>query len=232
MVGIAALLLLLGDAGDQRYLDARLTTLTSAYESVARRLSPDAIKLRVGVMREVAHLPWEGGARAAAAALLARVVTEDRAYRVRAEACRAIGRVGTRRAIEAMYRSLFGKAGRSPRYALLYTVLPDALAEVHSRADWEWVRARVLEPSRARTAKGLVHLAAHRARAMLVLTLDGVGRARRTELVESVRPFATHEHPEVLAMWDRYAACCEYTTLADLPNADAMFPEFELVGSY
>lgn len=41
-----------------------------------------------------------------------------------------------------------------------------------------------------------------------------------------------HEHPEVLAMWGRYDECSTYGTLGDLPNADAMFPEFELLGTY
>jgi hypothetical protein len=33
-------------------------------------------------------------------------------------------------------------------------------------------------------------------------------------------------------MWARYDQCCEYGTLADLPNAAVMFPEFEFIGSY
>lgn len=41
-----------------------------------------------------------------------------------------------------------------------------------------------------------------------------------------------HQHPEVLAMWERYAACCEYVTLGDLPNASQMFPEFAYLGSH
>ncbi|MEZ5225221.1 MAG: hypothetical protein R2710_00700 [Acidimicrobiales bacterium] len=43
---------------------------------------------------------------------------------------------------------------------------------------------------------------------------------------------AAHSHPEVLEMWGRYDACCEYGTLADLPNATTMFAEFEYVGRY
>jgi len=43
---------------------------------------------------------------------------------------------------------------------------------------------------------------------------------------------AAHEHPEVLAMWERYGECCEFGTLADLPNASSMFAEFEYVDSY
>ena len=31
---------------------------------------------------------------------------------------------------------------------------------------------------------------------------------------------------------DDYDDCCTYGTLSDLQNADAMFPEFEYIGSY
>jgi len=41
-----------------------------------------------------------------------------------------------------------------------------------------------------------------------------------------------HEHPEVLAMWERYEQCCSYGTLADLPNAATLLAEFEFIGSY
>ncbi|MFO1323381.1 MAG: hypothetical protein U1F15_04885 [Burkholderiales bacterium] len=40
---------------------------------------------------------------------------------------------------------------------------------------------------------------------------------------------AAHANPEVGRLWERYAACCDYVTLADLPEARAMFPDFELV---
>ncbi len=43
---------------------------------------------------------------------------------------------------------------------------------------------------------------------------------------------AAHEHPDVIGMWQRYDACCTYGTLADLPHDDALFPEFEFIGSY
>ena len=36
-----------------------------------------------------------------------------------------------------------------------------------------------------------------------------------------------HEHPEVLAMWERYAAVCEYTPLRQLAEAKDLFAEFE-----
>ena len=40
---------------------------------------------------------------------------------------------------------------------------------------------------------------------------------------------AAHANPAVLALWKRYADCCDYVTLADLPEARAMFPGFEHV---
>lgn len=38
-----------------------------------------------------------------------------------------------------------------------------------------------------------------------------------------------HSNPEVGKLWARYAACCDYVTLADLAEAREMFPGFELV---
>ena len=38
---------------------------------------------------------------------------------------------------------------------------------------------------------------------------------------------AAHEHPEVLAMWGRYAEACEYVNLASLAEAQDMFAGFE-----
>jgi hypothetical protein len=40
---------------------------------------------------------------------------------------------------------------------------------------------------------------------------------------------AAHTNPNVLALWKRYAECCDYITLADLNEATAMFPGFALV---
>ena len=37
---------------------------------------------------------------------------------------------------------------------------------------------------------------------------------------------AAHANPEVARLWDRYAACCDYVTLRDLPEASTMFPAF------
>jgi hypothetical protein len=40
---------------------------------------------------------------------------------------------------------------------------------------------------------------------------------------------AAHHNPAVGKLWSRYSACCDYVTLADLPEAREMFPGFELV---
>ncbi len=36
-----------------------------------------------------------------------------------------------------------------------------------------------------------------------------------------------HQHPEVMAMWDRYAAVCDYTPLSELPETKDLFAQFE-----
>ncbi len=37
---------------------------------------------------------------------------------------------------------------------------------------------------------------------------------------------AAHEHADVLAMWREYEACCTYVSLADIPGASALFPDY------
>ena len=41
---------------------------------------------------------------------------------------------------------------------------------------------------------------------------------------------SAHANPAVHALWERYAACCDYITLGDLAEAKTMFPSFTLVG--
>lgn len=36
-----------------------------------------------------------------------------------------------------------------------------------------------------------------------------------------------HSHPDVQALWARYAAVCDYTPLGDLPEAKDLFASFE-----
>ncbi len=38
---------------------------------------------------------------------------------------------------------------------------------------------------------------------------------------------AAHQHPEALALWQDYAAVCDYVPLRTLPEAAAMFARFE-----
>lgn len=42
---------------------------------------------------------------------------------------------------------------------------------------------------------------------------------------------AAHHNPAVAQLWARYAACCDYVTLRDLPEAGQMFPAFAQVTS-
>jgi len=199
MGSIALCVLLLADVADEPFLAQRLAGLVESYDDQVHRQSVPSIAQRVAVIREIGHLPWSGEAREEASRFLARVIGQDRSYRVRAEAIRAIGRVGTPRALEAMYRALFDRAGRSPRYALLHTVLPDALARMEDRGDWEWIRVAVLHPALASQPSGLRRLAAHRADEMLVATIEAAGRAGRRELAADLRPFASSPDPVVRA---------------------------------
>jgi hypothetical protein len=52
------------------------------------------------------------------------------------------------------------------------------------------------------------------------------------EWVDHAAIDTAHSYPEVLSMWERYGTCCDYGTLADLPNASTVFTEFEFVDSY
>ncbi len=38
---------------------------------------------------------------------------------------------------------------------------------------------------------------------------------------------AAHASPDVLAMWDRYAAVCDYVPLHELPEAHDIFAQFK-----
>jgi hypothetical protein len=194
-----ACLLLFADVADEQFLARRLDGLVELYQEQARRQSPESVALRVGVIREIGHLQWEGAPRERAARFLSGVIGNDRAYRVRADTIRAIGRVGTRTALDAMYRAVFGRGGRSPRSALLYTVIPEALANLRAPGDWEWIHASVLEPALGRNAKGLIHLAAHRADEMIAVTIEAAGRGGRRELASTIRSFAQHADPKIRA---------------------------------
>lgn len=38
---------------------------------------------------------------------------------------------------------------------------------------------------------------------------------------------SAHTNPNVLALWDRFGKCCDFVRLADLQEAQEMFPNFE-----
>jgi hypothetical protein len=41
---------------------------------------------------------------------------------------------------------------------------------------------------------------------------------------------AAHRHPAVLAMWEEYAAVCDYVPVAQVPEAAQLFSEFTPLG--
>ncbi len=49
------------------------------------------------------------------------------------------------------------------------------------------------------------------------------------EWVSSAAIDAAHAHPEVLAMWQRFEAACDYTNLGELAEARHPFAEFEVL---
>ncbi len=84
--------------------------------------------------------------------------------------------------------------------------------------------------------------------ALLALTRDHVPALRRLGLVTDRAPVimrsraglivelfewqdgaidAAHTHPAVLAMWERYAALCDYVPLHELPETHDMFAQFK-----
>ena len=61
------------------------------------------------------------------------------------------------------------------------------------------------------------------------LTLLRAQDGTRLEIFEWASPAAidaAHSTPAGLALWERYAACCDYVTLADLPEASELFAGF------
>ncbi|MHC4548521.1 MAG: VWA domain-containing protein [Planctomycetota bacterium] len=205
-----ALLLLLADATDQAFLLERVASLGARYNRHARQQSPRAIRARLEVLSELAHLPFEGEAREKAGRLLARVVAGDRSYRVRADAARAIGRVGTGPALRAMYRTLFGPDGRTQKFALLHAVLPEALAGVRHPDDLEWISTRILKPAAAGEDSSLFRQAGPLRHALVALTLDGVARARARALGPEAAALAGAGVVEVRAAALRALAALEF----------------------
>lgn len=68
--------------------------------------------------------------------------------------------------------------------------------------------------------------------ASTVLRADDGTIIEHFEWVDQAAIDTAHGHPEVLGMWGRFGECCDYGTLAELPNASSLFPEFEHLGSH
>ncbi|MHC4972380.1 MAG: VWA domain-containing protein [Planctomycetota bacterium] len=218
-------LLLLADPSDQEFLLQRLEALGARYRATARQQSEPAVRTRTAVVREVAHLPFDGAARTEAGKLLARIVTEDRAYRVRAEAARAIGRIGTAHALRAMYGALFGPEGRKRKFALMYAVLPEALAQLHHPDDMEWIAAQVLDPAAAGQATPVLREAGPLAHRLVVLTLEGIARAKVRALGPQVVKLARSSVVDIRVAALRGLAALELADPAierSLESGDAM----------
>lgn len=198
MMGLL-LLLLLGDGADAEFLASRVKELALRYEQLDARQSPAAIRERATLVRELSHLPFEDEPRGSCGRLLARIVAEDRSYRVRAEAARGIARVGTPGALAAMYGALFGPVGREPRFELLYSVLPESLAALRHPDDLDWIAEQVLKPAAGSGDKALLREAGPLGGDLVTLTLEGLGRARARTLGPAIVPLARADDPEVRA---------------------------------
>ena len=177
MVHAALTLVLLGGPVDDLYLEKRLTELTRAYEDEANRQSAVAIRARRAILREIGHLPYSDTVRPRAVRLLAKVLADDRSYSMRVAAAHGLGALGTDEGLEALIRGLFGKSARVQQFALLHTILPDALARIQRPADFRWIGKRILEPSARREKTALINAAGPLRRELVALTIEGVARA-------------------------------------------------------
>ena len=66
-------------------------------------------------------------------------------------------------------------------------------------------------------------------RASLVMRASDGTLVEAFEWASSAAIDAAHKHPHVLAMWARFEAACEYTSLKDLAEAQHPFAEFAVV---
>jgi hypothetical protein len=66
-------------------------------------------------------------------------------------------------------------------------------------------------------------------RASLVLRAADGTLVEAFEWVSPAAIDAAHRHPDVLAMWQRFEAACDYTSLKDLAEAQHPFAEFEVL---
>jgi hypothetical protein len=181
---------LVADAGDAKFLDKRLTELSSAYDAQASRNTAAAAAVRIRIARELGHLPFRGPARERAGHLIARMLAKEASFRGRAAMAHTAVRIGTARSMASLYAVLFGAEGQEQRYELLYTVLPDALEPLKSPSGVDWLRRQVLAPAAAGTSSAALRQAGPLRSACVAFTLEGVGRAKTKLLAPEVAAIA------------------------------------------
>ncbi|MHC4930570.1 MAG: HEAT repeat domain-containing protein [Planctomycetota bacterium] len=192
-----AAILLAADSKDEAYLLERVAALSARYEGHARQHTAVSVRARTAVLRELAHLPFAGRSRDKAGGLLSRIVLQDRSYRVRADAARAIGRVGTAPALRAMYAALFGAQGRSRQFELIHAVLPEALSSLKHPDDLDWIAEKILKPAATNGKSLTMQLAGPLKVRLVAYTLEGVGRAQARALGPEVAALATSKKSEI-----------------------------------
>ena len=198
MVGTAlVMLLLLADPADEKFLSARVRELQLRYDDNARRQTEGAIGARAAIVRELSHLPFSGKPRDEAGALLVRILETERSYRVRADAVRATGRIGTAPALRAAYRALFGPDGRSRRFELMYAALPEALALLHNADDIGWISRQVLDAAARNRKTAVLREAGPLRDTAVVHTIEGVRRGRVRALGPECVALARNGSPEI-----------------------------------
>ncbi len=190
MVQAALLLLVLGGPADDLYLRKRLTELTNGYEDLANRQSVQSLRARAAIVREIGHLPYSDAMRVHAVKLLARILHTDRSYTMRVDAAMALGAMGTPRGLDQLYRGLFGADAQTERYALLHTVLADALARMRDPKGLAWVGREVLQPAIMRKKTDYTRMAGAHRWTLVAHTLDGVSRAGAVSLQPEIELLA------------------------------------------
>jgi len=200
MIGTAFLTLaLLADAADDKFLTARVHELAVRYDENSRRQTDLSVGIRAAVVRELAHLPFSGNVRGPAGLLLVHILQDERSYRVRADAVRAVGRVGTAPAMRAAYHALFGQDGRSRKFELMYAVLPEALSSVRHADDIQWLSRQVLDAAGRGRNTQVLREAGPLRDTLVALTLDGVRRGRIRALAPECLLLASDSAPEIRA---------------------------------
>lgn len=226
MGALLAVVLLLGDAADDAFVAARIDDIRKIYEQNLRVQTVPSTRARAACARELGHIPCGEQSRSRAGLLLAEIFLGDRTYRVRAEAARSLGRVGTAAAIEALYRGLFlPEMAGNKSFELLDEILPEALELLRSVEGLEWIGEQVLAPAAGGPATAPWQMAGPLRERMLLLTLEGLARGRATGLGVRTGAIAAAGTPQVRAAALRALARMDFhdpilTAALGDPNAE------------